>query len=59
MPETRQPVMTLMFDARIHDMATQLRLMEPGELDREGLKVLYAETRRLLQLPDRDEETTA
>ena len=59
MPETRQPVMTLMFDARIRDMAAQLSLMEPGELDREGLKAVHAETRRLLQLPARDEETTA
>ena len=44
----QQPVMTLMFDARIQDMAKQLKEMEPGELDRNGLQALHEQTCRLL-----------
>lgn len=41
--------MTAMFDARIHQMAIELRKMQPGELDLVALGELHVETCRLLR----------
>lgn len=52
-----QPVMTLMFEARIDAMATELSKMQPGELDTDGLLRLHTQTCRLLRPPRPVEHT--
>lgn len=47
-PRLRQPVMSLMFDARIAAMTKELRAMAPGELDQPTLAALHTEVCRLL-----------
>lgn len=51
---TKQPVMTLMFNARIRTMAGELRKMQPGELDQAALLEMHTETCRLLRPVDSD-----
>jgi hypothetical protein len=49
MSEPKQLVMSLMFNARIRTMASELRKMEPGELDHSALLDMHNETCRLLR----------
>lgn len=45
----RQPVISVMFDARVDAMAKELAAMQPGELNRASLEALHGQTCRLLR----------